>query len=107
VTATLHAVGLADRANHLPAQLSGGEQQRVAIARALVKDPTVVLADEPTGNLDEDTRDDIIGLLEKLWRERRLTLILVTHDTAIAHRAQRVAVMTNGHLTTRQDSPNP
>jgi putative ABC transport system ATP-binding protein len=106
VAAALHAVGLADRANHLPAELSGGQQQRVAIARALVKDPTVLLADEPTGNLDEDTRDDIIGMLEKLWRERSLTLVLVTHDSATARRAQRIAVMTDGHLTTRQDSPN-
>jgi putative ABC transport system ATP-binding protein len=107
VTAALESVGLADRANHLPAELSGGQQQRVAIARALVKDPTVVLADEPTGNLDEDTRDDIIGLLERLWRDRSLTLILVTHDSAIARLAQAVAVMTDGQLTTRQDSPNP
>jgi putative ABC transport system ATP-binding protein len=106
VAAALDAVALADRANHLPAELSGGQQQRVAIARALVKDPTVVLADEPTGNLDEDTRDDIIALLERLWRDRGLTLVLVTHDSAIARRAQRTGVMTNGHLTTRQDSPN-
>jgi putative ABC transport system ATP-binding protein len=100
--AALDAVGLADRAAHLPTELSGGQQQRVAIARALVKDPTVVLADEPTGNLDEDTRDDIIALLEKLWRERGLTLVLVTHDTSIARRAQRTGVMYNGHLTIRK-----
>jgi len=106
VAAALESVGLADRAGHLPTELSGGQQQRVAIARALVKDPTVVLADEPTGNLDEDTRDDIITLLERLWRDRGLTLILVTHDTTIARRAQRVGVMHNGHLTIRQDSPN-
>jgi putative ABC transport system ATP-binding protein len=106
VAAALHAVGLADRASHVPTELSGGQQQRVAIARALVKDPTVVLADEPTGNLDEDTRDDIIGLLERLWRKRGLTLVLVTHDTAIARQAQRTGIMTDGHLTTRQDSPN-
>jgi putative ABC transport system ATP-binding protein len=104
--AELDAVGLTDRAHHLPAELSGGQQQRVAIARALVKDPAVVLADEPTGNLDEDTRDDIIGLLDKLWRERGLTLVLVTHETSVAHRAQRTGVMTNGCLTIRQDSPN-
>jgi putative ABC transport system ATP-binding protein len=107
IAAALESVGLADRATHLPSELSGGQQQRVAIARALVKDPTVVLADEPTGNLDEDTRDDIIGLLEHLWRDRGLTLVLVTHDTSIARRAQRVGVMTGGHLTIRQESPNP
>ena len=106
VAAALDSVGLADRAGHLPTELSGGQQQRVAIARALVKDPKVVLADEPTGNLDTDTRDDIIALLEHLWRDRGLTLILVTHDTTIARRAQRVGVMNNGHLTIRQDSPN-
>jgi putative ABC transport system ATP-binding protein len=99
VAAALDAVGLADRATHLPAELSGGQQQRVAIARALVKDPAVVLADEPTGNLDEDTRDDIIALLEHLWRDRGLTLVLITHDTSIASRAQRTGVMNNGHLT--------
>jgi putative ABC transport system ATP-binding protein len=106
VAAALESVGLTDRATHLPTELSGGQQQRVAIARALVKEPKVVLADEPTGNLDEDTRDDIIALLEHLWSQRGITLILVTHDSAIAHRAQRVAVMTNGRLTSRQDSPN-
>jgi putative ABC transport system ATP-binding protein len=99
VAAALDAVALADRAGHLPTELSGGQQQRVAIARALVKEPAVLLADEPTGNLDEDTRDDIIALLERLWRERGLTLVLVTHDTSVARRAQRVAVMDNGHLT--------
>jgi putative ABC transport system ATP-binding protein len=106
IAAALESVGLADRANHLPSEMSGGQQQRVAIARALVKEPKVVLADEPTGNLDEDTRDEIIALLENLWRERGLTLVLVTHDTSLARRAQRVAVMNNGHLTIRQDSPN-
>jgi putative ABC transport system ATP-binding protein len=106
MAAALDAVGLSDRAAHLPSEMSGGQQQRTAIARALVKEPKVVLADEPTGNLDEDTRDDIIALLEKLWRERGLTLVLVTHDTAIARRAQRTGVMTNGHLTIRQDSAN-
>jgi putative ABC transport system ATP-binding protein len=102
VAAALEDVGLADRAAHLPTELSGGQQQRVAIARALVKDPTVVLADEPTGNLDEDTRDDIIALLERLWRDRGLTLVLVTHDTTIARRAQRVGVMNEGRLTIHQ-----
>jgi putative ABC transport system ATP-binding protein len=94
----LAAVGLADRARHLPAELSGGQQQRVAIARALVKEPTVLLADEPTGNLDEDTRDDIIGLLERVWRERRLTLVIVTHDSVVAARARRTGTMRDGRL---------
>ena len=99
VAAALDSVGLGDRARHLPGEMSGGQQQRAAIARALVKEPKVLLADEPTGNLDEDTRDEIIGLLERLWRERGLTLILVTHDTAIARRAQRVGVMSKGLLS--------
>jgi putative ABC transport system ATP-binding protein len=102
--AALAEVGLADRARHLPVELSGGQQQRVAIARALVKRPKVLLADEPTGNLDEDTRDDIIGLLEKLWREQSLTLVLVTHDSAIARRAQRLGIMRNGKLSINQDT---
>jgi putative ABC transport system ATP-binding protein len=101
VAAALDSVGLTDRARHLPSELSGGQQQRVAIARALVKEPKVLLADEPTGNLDEDTRDEIVALLEKLWRERGLTLILVSHDGAVTRRAQRTAVMSRGHLTLR------
>ncbi|HUK71739.1 MAG TPA: ABC transporter ATP-binding protein [Streptosporangiaceae bacterium] len=100
----LESVGLGDRLRHLPSELSGGQQQRVAIARALVKDPKVILADEPTGNLDEDTRDEIIGLLEKLWRERELTLVLVTHDSSVARRAERVGLMKNGRLSIRQDT---
>ena len=100
--AALAAVGLADRARHLPSELSGGQQQRVAIARALVKEPKVLLADEPTGNLDEDTRDEIIGLLEKLWQDNGLTMIMVTHDSSIARRAQRLGTMRNGQLTVKQ-----
>src|SRR5271166_4476375 len=95
----LEAVGLGDRLRHVPGELSGGQQQRVAIARALVKEPKVLLADEPTGNLDEDTRDEIIGLLETMWRERGLTVVLVTHDSSVAGRAQRIGVMKNGRLT--------
>ena len=98
----LDAVGLGDRLRHVPGELSGGQQQRVAIARALVKEPKVLLADEPTGNLDEDTRDEIIGLLETMWRERGLTMILVTHDSTVARRAQRIGVMKNGRLTFKQ-----
>ena len=104
VTEALESVGLGDRARHLPSELSGGQQQRVAIARALVKEPKVLLADEPTGNLDEDTRDEITALLDKLWRGLGLTLVLVTHDSAVARRAQRVAIMHNGRLSVRQDT---
>jgi putative ABC transport system ATP-binding protein len=98
-TAALELVGLGDRADHLPSQLSGGQQQRVAIARALVKEPTVLLADEPTGNLDEETRDDIMGLLEGLWRDRGLTLVLVTHDSEVARRAERRLHIARGRVT--------
>jgi putative ABC transport system ATP-binding protein len=99
VAGALDSVGLGDRARHLPSELSGGQQQRVAIARALVKVPKVLLADEPTGNLDEGTRDEIVSLLEAIWRDRGLTLILVTHDSAVACRAQRVAVLEHGRLS--------
>ena len=102
--AALESVALDERARHLPSELSGGQQQRVAIARALVKEPKVVLADEPTGNLDEGTRDDIMGLLEKLWREHGLTLIVVTHDSSVARRAQRIGIMRKGRLTIKQDT---
>jgi len=94
----LASVGLADRGNHLPSELSGGQQQRVAIARALVKDPEVLLADEPTGNLDEETRDEIMDLLEGLWRDRGLTVVIVTHDTAVAKRAQRRLQIKHGQV---------
>jgi putative ABC transport system ATP-binding protein len=108
VAAALDSVGLADRAAHLPSELSGGQQQRTGIAGARVNEPMVLLADEPTGNLDEDTRDEIIGLLEQLWRERGLTLVLVTHDTSLARQAQRVGVMSKGRLTIKQDNrPGP
>lgn len=94
----LASVGLADRGSHLPSELSGGQQQRVAIARALVKDPEVLLADEPTGNLDEETRDEIMDLLEGLWRDRGLTVVIVTHDTAVAKRAQRRLHIKHGRV---------
>ncbi|KGJ79703.1 peptide ABC transporter ATP-binding protein [Cryobacterium roopkundense] len=97
--AALASVGLGERLTHLPAELSGGQQQRVAIARAIVKEPAVLLADEPTGNLDEDTRDEIMDLLEGLWRDRGLTLIVVTHDTAVANRAQRRLHIAKGILS--------
>jgi putative ABC transport system ATP-binding protein len=95
----LESVGLGERLHHLPGELSGGQQQRVAIARALVKKPKVLLADEPTGNLDEDTRDDIMALLEGLWHEYGLTFIMVTHDSVIARRAPRLATIKKGRVT--------
>ena len=100
----LEAIGLGDRLRHVPGELSGGQQQRVAIARALVKEPKVLLADEPTGNLDEDTRDEIIGLLEAMWREHGLTMVVVTHDSTVARRAQRIGVMKNGRLSFKQSA---
>lgn len=97
VDEALAHVGLADRGDHLPGELSGGQQQRVAIARAIVKSPRVLLADEPTGNLDEEMRDEILDLLESLCADG-LTLIVVTHDSAVAKRAHRRLRLKNGHL---------
>ena len=101
----LAAVGLADRARHLPPELSGGQQQRVAIARALVKEPRVLLADEPTGNLDEETRDVIISLLAAEWRRRGLTMVIVTHDSSVARRARHTALMHDGQLVIQPGEP--
>lgn len=95
----LRSVGLGERLNHVPSELSGGQQQRVAIARALVKRPKVLLADEPTGNLDESMRDEIMDLLEGLWKEHGLTFVMVTHDSAIARRATRLATIRRGRIT--------
>ncbi|WP_313539973.1 ABC transporter ATP-binding protein [Leifsonia aquatica] len=100
--AALESVGLGDRGTHRPAELSGGQQQRVAIARALVKEPDVLLADEPTGSLDEATRDEIIDLLEGVWKDRGLTLIIVTHDSAVARRAQRRLHIKQGKVTEKK-----
>jgi putative ABC transport system ATP-binding protein len=102
VEEALEHVGLADRADHLPGELSGGQQQRVAIARAIVKRPRVLLADEPTGNLDESMRDEILAVLETLNAEG-LTLIVVTHDSAVARRAQRRLRLEKG--TVREITP--
>ncbi len=94
----LEIVGLAGRGHHLPSQLSGGEQQRVAIARALANDPSVLLADEPTGNLDTTTGEEILAQLERLVAERHLTLVLITHEATIAEAAQRVIRLKDGRI---------
>jgi len=94
----LAAVGLGERAHHIPSKLSGGEQQRVAIARALANDPHVLLADEPTGNLDSSTGAEIIDLLLSLSGDQRRTVVLVTHDDDVAGRAERVVRMRDGRL---------
>ncbi|MFD9866139.1 ABC transporter ATP-binding protein [Streptomyces niveus] len=100
----LRSVGLGERLHHVPSEMSGGQQQRVAIARALVKQPKVLLADEPTGNLDESMRDEIMDLLEGLWKEHGLTFVMVTHDSAIARRATRLATIRNGKITITERS---
>jgi len=95
---SLEAVGLSDRMAHLPAELSGGEQQRVAIARALANDPEIIFADEPTGNLDSKTGASIVELLLNLARERKKTLLVVTHDTSLAARGDRELHIKDGKL---------
>jgi putative ABC transport system ATP-binding protein len=94
----LQRLGMADKANKFPYQLSGGEQQRVAIARALVKQPSLVLADEPTGNLDEDRHSEIMQILLDMSRKERTTVVLVTHNTSIAELADRIVHINHGQL---------
>lgn len=96
--ALLERVGLANRLDHLPSELSGGEQQRVAIARALINDPGIVFADEPTGNLDSNSGSAIVDLLLNLVRQDRRTLVVVTHDTHLAHRGDRLLHVQDGRL---------
>jgi putative ABC transport system ATP-binding protein len=100
--AALAAVGLADRAHHLPNQLSGGQQQRVAIARALVNQPSLLLADEPTGNLDSQTAGEILEIVADLHRRQALTVILVTHEPDVAAWAQRVITFRDGVIVSDQ-----
>ncbi len=94
----LKMVGLLERKDHKPTELSGGQQQRVAIARALANDPEVILADEPTGNLDSKTGEIVMDFLDKLHRERKTTIVLVTHDEETAHHAERVVYLKDGKI---------
>jgi putative ABC transport system ATP-binding protein len=99
VLAALELVGLSDRVHHYPRQLSGGQEQRVAIARAVVSDPTLLLADEPTGDLDAQSASDILTLLQRLNSEHGKTIIMVTHDPHAAERAHRIVHLDKGRLT--------
>jgi putative ABC transport system ATP-binding protein len=99
----LTRVGLADRINHRPIELSGGEQQRVAIARAIVKNPAIFLADEPTGQLDSRSGEEVISILISLHAEQGITLLLVTHDTEIAHRCQRIIHLKDGEVVAEEN----
>ncbi len=105
--ALLALVGLANRGNHFPSQLSGGEQQRVAIARALANRPSIVLADEPTGNLDVETGRQVLQALRDLNRQEGVTVVLVTHNTAIAPLADRVVHLHNGTVASDERNPHP
>lgn len=102
----LQRVGLGDRMTHRPNQMSGGQRQRVAIARALVQDPSIILADEPTGNLDSQTGDEIMALFDQLHREGQ-TLVIVTHEADIAARCHRVIRLADGNVLSDSDAPNP
>ena len=103
----LERVGLADRISHRPFELSGGERQRVAIARALSNSPQLILADEPTGNLDDDTATAVVGLLESLPAEHGCTLMMVTHNRALAARADLRLALVSGSVTTETDALHP
>jgi putative ABC transport system ATP-binding protein len=103
----LDKVGLAHRAQHLPAELSGGEQQRVGIARALVKNPSLLLADEPTGNLDSKSSDDIMSVLQHLNRDEGLTVVMVTHETDIGQHTNRIVSFRDGRVVSDEPVAHP
>jgi len=98
----LAKIGLSDRANHRPTELSGGEQQRVAIARALVKNPPLILADEPTGNLDSHSGEEVISILTSLHNEQDITMVIITHDQNIAHHCQRIVHLKDGQVVSEE-----
>ncbi|MGB7877109.1 MAG: ABC transporter ATP-binding protein [Anaerolineales bacterium] len=104
---TLEAVGLGDRVHHRPTELSGGQQQRVAVARAIINNPSIIMADEPTGNLDSKVGQEIMDLLLSLNKERGTTLIIVTHDPTIAEQTKRVISLIDGHLDEESNGSMP
>jgi putative ABC transport system ATP-binding protein len=105
--AALEAVGLGDRLHHTPAELSGGQQQRVAIARALINEPSIILADEPTGNLDSSSGREVMDILQQLNRDRNITIVLVTHDQEVGHHTSRILHLYDGRIREEEMVAHP